>query len=317
MAERRWGDVGWEGIGHGQVDVERDIAAITKLLVLEAKTRPAPYHFRQNISPPSRPSSLFINGLAQLVVGDRTGGIFVSKTPRGASSPHALPFTISRDLAAEVGIDGKTGRPKTVASASYEGIGLTIVPQLWVKGNDAVVWPSVPASRQRWRESPRISDTSFNPWDKTGTANGIYEALNDTWELDGAEGRCRRWEELLGWIEEQSAQKFITRFLGCCSRAWQEHQRGTDGNSRSVEVLDKSKIGRVLVQWRQCKRKLVLVDLEGTLWDREKFRSKMKFEKGVDALDPGLRAAIELLVARQGQCFFEDVREAGVTERGL
>ncbi|KAK0200593.1 glycosyltransferase family 20 protein [Desarmillaria ectypa] len=136
----------------------------------------------------------------------------------------------------------------------------------------------------------------INPWDKTGTANGIYEALNDTCEQDMVEGRCRRWEELLGWVEEQSAQKFVTGFLGRCSRAWQEHQRGTEGgNSGGVEVLDKSKIGRVLVQWKHCTRRLVLVDLEGTLWDREKFRSKMKFKKGVDVLDPGLKAAIEVL----------------------
>ncbi|KAK0492831.1 alpha,alpha-trehalose-phosphate synthase [Armillaria luteobubalina] len=156
----------------------------------------------------------------------------------------------------------------------------------------------------------------INPWDKTGTANGIYEALNDTCELDMAEGRCRRWEELLGWVEEQSAQKFVTGFLGRCSRAWQEHQRGTDGNSRSVEVLDRSKIGRVLVQWRHCKRRLVLVDLEGTLWDREKFRSKMKFKKGVDVLDPGLKAAIEVL-----RCLNADKRNevwvlSGLTVQG-
>ncbi len=156
----------------------------------------------------------------------------------------------------------------------------------------------------------------INPWDKTGTANGIYEALNDTCEPDMAEGRCRRWEELLGWVEEQSAQKFVTGFLGRCSRAWQEHQRGTDGNSGSVEVLDKSKIGRVLVQWRHCKRRLALVDLEGTLWDREKFRSKMKFKKGVDVLDPGLRAAIEVL-----RCLNADKRNevwvlSGLTVQG-
>ncbi|KAK0472525.1 alpha,alpha-trehalose-phosphate synthase [Armillaria novae-zelandiae] len=156
----------------------------------------------------------------------------------------------------------------------------------------------------------------INPWDKTGTANSIYEALNDTCELDMTEGRCRRWEELLGWVEEQSAQKFVTGFLGRCSRAWQEHQRGTDGNSGSVEVLDKSKIGRVLVQWRHCKRRLVLVDLEGTLWDREKFRFKMKFKKGVDVLDPGLKAAIEVL-----RCLNADKRNevwvlSGLTVQG-
>ncbi|KAG7443758.1 uncharacterized protein BT62DRAFT_953038 [Guyanagaster necrorhizus] len=137
----------------------------------------------------------------------------------------------------------------------------------------------------------------INPWDKTGTANSIYEALNDTCsDVDAVEGRYRRWEELLGWVEEQSGQKFVTGFLGRCSRAWQEHQRGTEGgNSGSVDVLDRSKVGRVLVQWRHCTRRLVLVDLEGTLWDREKYRFKMKFKKDVDVQDPGLKAAIEIL----------------------
>ncbi|KIY70060.1 glycosyltransferase family 20 protein [Cylindrobasidium torrendii FP15055 ss-10] len=117
------------------------------------------------------------------------------------------------------------------------------------------------------------SCVGINPWDRVGTARGLFEALDesgaDTPEKKQAlmETRHRRWEELLGWVEEQSAQKFVSGFLSRCLRAWEEHQRGS-GDRGNVELLDKTRVQRVAVQLRHCEKRLIVVDLEGSLWNR-------------------------------------------------
>ncbi|KAF8903066.1 alpha,alpha-trehalose-phosphate synthase [Mucidula mucida] len=141
------------------------------------------------------------------------------------------------------------------------------------------------------------SCVGINPWDRMGTAKGIHEALRDDCDAsekvskeEVAQQRRRRWEELLGWVEEQSAQKFVTGFLSRCLRSWEEHQRGT-GNHESVEILNKARVGRVLVQWSHCNKRLVLVDLEGTLWNRELSKKGSEF----DVENEQLRNAIDIL----------------------
>ncbi|THV02744.1 hypothetical protein K435DRAFT_962884 [Dendrothele bispora CBS 962.96] len=122
---------------------------------------------------------------------------------------------------------------------------------------------------------------AINPWDTRGTAEAIAQALTM-----GKEEARGRWEELSEHVETQTAQAFVRGFLSRCVRAAEENRGlgkrmkkkkktkrrgGGDGSnvdeedeeeSREVEEVDARK---VKVKWRHARRRLVLVDWEGTL----------------------------------------------------
>lgn len=71
-----------------------------------------------------------------------------------------------------------------------------------------------------------------------------------------------RWEDLHNHVVTQSAQAFVTSFLIRCLRANLEHQ----GDSLSVDDLD---VSLVLPRYRHSRKRLLLVDFEGTMWVRD------------------------------------------------
>ncbi|KAI0033040.1 alpha-trehalose-phosphate synthase [Vararia minispora EC-137] len=98
---------------------------------------------------------------------------------------------------------------------------------------------------------------AVNPWDTRNTANAIYQAL--TMSDDEA---SRRWEDLHNHVITQTAQAFATSFLTRVLRTHLERaQSGAD-----VAALDPN----VLVpRYRYSSRRLILLDLEETLWDHD------------------------------------------------
>ncbi|KAK7455868.1 Trehalose-6-P synthase/phosphatase complex subunit [Stygiomarasmius scandens] len=114
---------------------------------------------------------------------------------------------------------------------------------------------------------------AINPWDTRGTAEAIHQALTM-----GKEEARGRWEELSEHVETQTAQAFVRSFLGRCIRAAEENRglgKGAKGKRRhhhddedddderkEVEEVDPRKLK---VKWRHARRRLVLVDWEGTL----------------------------------------------------
>ncbi|KAA1466828.1 alpha-trehalose-phosphate synthase [Dentipellis sp. KUC8613] len=104
---------------------------------------------------------------------------------------------------------------------------------------------------------------AVNPWDTRNTAKAIYQALT----MDDGEA-FSRWEDLHNHVVTQTAQAFVTSFLTRCLRTNIEHQHAQQGEAGADEVplLD---VARVLPRYRHSRRRLLLVDLEGTLWSRE------------------------------------------------
>jgi len=80
----------------------------------------------------------------------------------------------------------------------------------------------------------------------------------------------------------QTAQAFVTSFLTRCLRVHLEHQNQVegDGSRESAPVLD---VAMLLPRYRHSRKRLVLVDFEGTLWLRDP-RSRA-FDPPQEALD--------------------------------
>ncbi|KAL1937908.1 hypothetical protein VTO73DRAFT_12658 [Trametes versicolor] len=98
----------------------------------------------------------------------------------------------------------------------------------------------------------------INPWDKRGTAKAIHQALTMT-----DDEATSRWEDLHNHVVTQTAQAFVTSFLVRCLRSNLEHMQS---DSISVAALD---VSRVLPRYRHSQKRLLLIDFEGTLWERD------------------------------------------------
>ncbi|KAF8809892.1 alpha,alpha-trehalose-phosphate synthase [Phlegmacium glaucopus] len=103
---------------------------------------------------------------------------------------------------------------------------------------------------------------AINPWDTRGTADAIYQALT----MSDEEARSR-WEDLHNHVITQTAQAFVTTFLNRCVRAHTEHMQD---DSISVPPLE---VSRVSPRYKHSRKRLVLVDFEGTLWSRDLSRA--------------------------------------------
>ncbi|KAG6864034.1 hypothetical protein C0991_000927 [Blastosporella zonata] len=98
---------------------------------------------------------------------------------------------------------------------------------------------------------------AINPWDKRGTAEAINQALT----MSDEEAHTR-WEDLHNHVTTQTAQAFVTSFL---TRTLRAHAEDLAPNTE-VPTLD---ISRVLPRYKHSRGRLVLLDLEGTLWRRD------------------------------------------------
>ncbi|OCH91316.1 hypothetical protein OBBRIDRAFT_873262 [Obba rivulosa] len=98
----------------------------------------------------------------------------------------------------------------------------------------------------------------INPWDKRTTAKAINQAL--TMSDDEAKSR---WEDLHSHVVTQSAQAFVTTFLVRCIRASVEHLQS---DAVAIAALD---VQRVLPRYRHSQKRLLLIDFEGTMWQRD------------------------------------------------
>lgn len=65
-------------------------------------------------------------------------------------------------------------------------------------------------------------------------------------------------------VAAQTAQTFTNSFLTRAVRAYNDHQRGTD-----VESVAQFDVSRVLTQYKYSAKRLLLLDLEDTLWTRK------------------------------------------------
>ncbi|KAF5367337.1 hypothetical protein D9615_010280 [Tricholomella constricta] len=101
---------------------------------------------------------------------------------------------------------------------------------------------------------------AINPWDTRGTAAAINQALTMS-----DEEALTRWEDLHNHVTTQTAQAFVTSFLNRTLRA---HAEDLAPNTELTQVprLDAP---RVLPRYRHSRKRLLLVDLEGTLWGRD------------------------------------------------
>lgn len=116
-----------------------------------------------------------------------------------------------------------------------------------------------------------------NPWDTRMTAQAIYQALT----MSDEEAQTR-WMDLHSHVITQTAQAFITGFLTRCLRSHLDHQNQIegDGSRASVPTFE---VSRVLPRYRHSRKRLLLVDFEGTLWLRDP-RSRI-FDPPQEALD--------------------------------
>ncbi|KAF8508074.1 glycosyltransferase family 20-domain-containing protein [Gautieria morchelliformis] len=98
---------------------------------------------------------------------------------------------------------------------------------------------------------------AINPWDARTTAEAIYQALtmND-------EEALSRWKDLHRHVVTQTAQAFVTSFLTRCVRVNLEHQQR---DPCAIPPLD---IDALLPRYKYSSVRLILLDLEGTLWVR-------------------------------------------------
>ncbi|KAI0053481.1 glycosyltransferase family 20 protein [Auriscalpium vulgare] len=102
---------------------------------------------------------------------------------------------------------------------------------------------------------------AINPWDRRNTANAIHQALT----MDEEEAFAR-WEDLHNHVVTQTSQAFVTSFLTRCLRTNIEHLQGDS----SVAYLD---LPRLLPRYKHSQRRLILIDLEDTLWLRHPRRA--------------------------------------------
>ncbi|KAG6816474.1 hypothetical protein H0H87_005761 [Tephrocybe sp. NHM501043] len=98
---------------------------------------------------------------------------------------------------------------------------------------------------------------AINPWDTRGTAEAINQALT----MSDEEAHTR-WEDLHNHVTTQTAQAFVTTFL---TRTLRAHAEDLAPNTE-VPRLD---VARVLPRYKHSRGRLVLLDLEGTLWKRD------------------------------------------------
>ncbi|KAJ7480172.1 alpha,alpha-trehalose-phosphate synthase [Mycena galericulata] len=119
---------------------------------------------------------------------------------------------------------------------------------------------------------------AINPWDTRGTASAINQAL--TMSDDEA---LSRWEDLHNHVTTQTGQAFVTAFLSRCLRS---HTEQVMQSHQAAPTLD---MHRVLPRYKHSSKRLVLMDLEGTLWTRPKLGAS------VDSEDAGLERALEVL----------------------
>lgn len=90
-----------------------------------------------------------------------------------------------------------------------------------------------------------------------------------------------RWEDLHNHVVTQTAQAFVTSFLTRCIRANSEHLHA---DIDSVDTLD---LGRLIPRYRHSQRRLLLIEFEGTLWQRDISREALlaPFTPEQDAVD--------------------------------
>ncbi|KAJ7071405.1 alpha,alpha-trehalose-phosphate synthase [Mycena amicta] len=119
---------------------------------------------------------------------------------------------------------------------------------------------------------------AINPWDTQGTAGAINQALTMS-----DEEALSRWEDLHNHVTTQTGQAFVTTFLSRCIRAHTEQHLQSQ---QTAPTLDMS---RILPRYKHSAKRLLLLDLEGTLWTRPKPGVPINKE------DPSLELALELL----------------------
>ncbi|KAG6899346.1 hypothetical protein C0993_011062 [Termitomyces sp. T159_Od127] len=135
---------------------------------------------------------------------------------------------------------------------------------------------------------------AIDPWDTRGTADAINQALT----MSDDEARTR-WEELHNHVTTQTAQAFVMTFL---SRTLRAHSDDLAPHAEvQVPVLD---LGRVVPRYRHSRKRLLLIDLEGTLWRRDLSR------EGLSMMEDDYRRAA---VPRDS----EDAEAEGEAEKGL
>ncbi|PPQ70001.1 hypothetical protein CVT24_003776 [Panaeolus cyanescens] len=133
----------------------------------------------------------------------------------------------------------------------------------------------------------------INPWDTRGVANAIYQALT----MSDEEAKSR-WEDLHAHVTAQTAQAFVTNFLNRCIRSNTEHTAALEETPLDAVPLLNGDMGNgstglsmVIPRFRHSKRRVVLVDLEGTLWRRDLTRGglvkMLEGEGGERGLDGG------------------------------
>ncbi|KAI5117721.1 hypothetical protein M0805_006207 [Coniferiporia weirii] len=117
-----------------------------------------------------------------------------------------------------------------------------------------------------------------NPWDTRMTAQAIHTALT----MDAEECRAR-WRDLHAHVVTQTAQAFVSAFLTRCLRVHLEHERAAQDDGLGTGRTPSFDVSCVLPRYRYARRRLVLVDFEGTLWLRDpRVRT---FDPPKDALD--------------------------------
>jgi hypothetical protein len=128
--------------------------------------------------------------------------------------------------------------------------------------------------RALWVGTLGSATDAFSEWTRTEVdRTAIHQALT----MDAAEASAR-WEDLHAHVAAQSAQTFVTAFLQRTLRAAIEHARtGGDGDADAAGVC----LERSLVQtrYRHSAARLLLLDLEATLWRGRDPRKKVDDEE--------------------------------------
>lgn len=79
----------------------------------------------------------------------------------------------------------------------------------------------------------------------------------------------------------QTSQAFVTSFLTRCIRANSEHLQA------DVSIVAKLDLARLLPRYKHSQRRLLLIEFEGTLWQRDVSRASLlsPFSPPQDAID--------------------------------
>ena len=88
-------------------------------------------------------------------------------------------------------------------------------------------------------------------------------------------------QDLHNHVITQSAQTFVTSFLVRCLRANIEHMQN---DAKDVADLD---VSRVLPRYKHSQSRLLLIDFEGTIWQRDpaKLALRGEFDPPKEAID--------------------------------